>query len=265
MSRMAESMFGCLDDAWKAKTASILAENLPTDLLFSLAQGISSGFQLDVCDTKKSLDHLLIHLVWRETPRNDRDSRVLQKESRSSPSLPPKAESSLPTVTRVRQRGKKKRSSSIQDDGLNGDLSVHSLDKSGEIVESSALPVSEPPRAEPPSSRTRARVEAAKKTACNSSGPSTSVRTQQRKPNQYSDGFRRPQYKENSPGAGEWHPGAGEWQTGSWKPPWSNHSWNPHAPAQPQWRTPDMIKPWYGNAYSNYNAGGRGEKNGYDG
>ncbi len=56
------------------KMASVVArklvENGQTRILQRIYDGITSNWDLDVADDKSSMDHLLIHLVWRKFPRN---------------------------------------------------------------------------------------------------------------------------------------------------------------------------------------------------
>jgi len=118
MAEMSGWMSDCLDDGWKAKIATKLAENLPGDLMFSLAQGIASGFTLDVCDTKKSMEHHLIHLVWRKTPRKD----LVVEESRPWPSLADFCFRPTVPPRRRRRNSRRKQKSSVNDDSLSDDL-----------------------------------------------------------------------------------------------------------------------------------------------
>jgi len=118
MAGMSEWMFGCLDDAWKAKIATELAENLPKNLLFSLAQGMTSGLTLDVCDTKISMEHHLIHLVWRKIPRKDSDA----EEGRLRPSLADFCSQPTVPLRRRRRNSKRKQKGSVNDDSLSDDL-----------------------------------------------------------------------------------------------------------------------------------------------
>ncbi len=54
--------------------ASVVARNLVENgqsrILQRIHEGISSNWVLDIADAKSSIDHHLIHLVWRKFPRN---------------------------------------------------------------------------------------------------------------------------------------------------------------------------------------------------
>ncbi len=47
-----------------------LVEKGQTRILQKIYEGVTSGWVLDVADDKSSIDHHLIHLVWRKFPRN---------------------------------------------------------------------------------------------------------------------------------------------------------------------------------------------------
>ncbi len=70
-----------------------LVENGQTRILQRIYEGITSDFVLDVADGKSSMDHQLIHLVWRKFPRNRHSMEGLhltvstQTEEASSSSL----------------------------------------------------------------------------------------------------------------------------------------------------------------------------------
>ncbi len=69
-----------------------LVENGQTRILQRIYDGITSNWVLDVADDKGSMNHLLIHLVWRKFPRNrhpteDRSTVPTQTEEGSSASL----------------------------------------------------------------------------------------------------------------------------------------------------------------------------------
>ncbi len=65
------------------KMASVVARKLvqngQTRILQRIYEGITSNWDLDVADEKSSMDHLLIHLVWRKFPRNRRPPMDGQK------------------------------------------------------------------------------------------------------------------------------------------------------------------------------------------
>ncbi len=70
-----------------------LVENGKSRILQRIYDGITSNWVLDVADDKGSLDHLLIHLVWRKFPRNrhlteeQQPTVSTQTEEASSPTL----------------------------------------------------------------------------------------------------------------------------------------------------------------------------------
>ncbi len=55
-----------------------LAENGQTRILQRIYEGVTSNWDLDIADEKSSMDHLLIHLVWRKFPRNRRPTAERQ-------------------------------------------------------------------------------------------------------------------------------------------------------------------------------------------
>ncbi len=69
--------------------ASKLVKNGQTRILQRIYDGITSNWVLDIADDKGSIDHLLIHLVWRKFPRNrhlteDRSTVQTQTEGSSA-------------------------------------------------------------------------------------------------------------------------------------------------------------------------------------
>ncbi len=81
---------------WEEKASIVarkLVENGQTRILQRIYDGVTSNWVLDVADDKGSMDHQLIHLVWRKFPRNrhpteDRHSTVsTQTEEASSATL----------------------------------------------------------------------------------------------------------------------------------------------------------------------------------
>ncbi len=50
--------------------ARTLVENGQTRILQRIHEGLTSNWVLDIADAKSSIDHHLIHLVWRKFPRN---------------------------------------------------------------------------------------------------------------------------------------------------------------------------------------------------
>jgi len=82
--------------------AKNLVENGQERILLRLYESVGSGFSLDVADFKESIDHKLLHLVWRKGPGNLKINPITC--STAVGMLP-----SLPTQTKSKRRKKKQK------------------------------------------------------------------------------------------------------------------------------------------------------------